>query len=132
MQTSANQFVRIAALAALVFMGASAQAKDENRVKLEGRLNGPTLADGKAKYEQRGDGRRKFSVEVEDTIPGAVHTIVVMRGGVPGASVDAQANALGVVDLNLDTDLGQAVAVLQAGDQIVVWVMGRPIVAGRL
>ncbi len=132
MRSLSNPLFRMTALAIAVFIGTTAQAKDENRVKLEGRLNGPTLADGKAKYEQRGDGRRKFSVEVEDTIPNAVHTIVVLRGGVAGASIDARANSLGVVDLNLDTDLGHSVAVLRPGDQIVVWVMGQPLVAGQL
>lgn len=69
------------ALAAISFQAASAASnRGGNDFRTRARLNGNTLASGKADYRERdrnGTVEQRFSVEVEDATPGAVMQIHV-------------------------------------------------------
>lgn len=119
-------------LACVILLQADlAKAGDDNRVRLEGRLSGRTLASGKAKFESR-DGRAKLSAEVEDTTPGSTVVVIARRGSSVITLGAVPTNAFGVADLNLDTDLGHTVPTLKAGDVIEVQMNGQTLVSGRL
>jgi hypothetical protein len=70
----------IAMILAILALPSIASASDEDRLRVEARLFGPTPLKGKARYEerQRSNGlERRFKVEVERGVPGSVHTILV-------------------------------------------------------
>lgn len=82
---------------------------------------------GKAKYEQRGN-RRKFSYELQNGVPGSVVS-VRRAGSVVGTfTVDA----FGRGKFELDTNLGQSVSIMAAGDVIEAWLGENPLMSDSL
>jgi hypothetical protein len=90
-------------------------------IRLRADLN-PTaaggMADGHADWRSRG-GRRQFSIEVEDVQRDGVGRARVVRAGTVVWTRSITISG-GFADLNLDTQNGQAVPSLQAGDVVQV------------
>jgi hypothetical protein len=122
----------IAALSAAAIVGADAfgvfAAGVGGSTKAEVRMTvvdmpANALASGKAKSEQRPD-RTRFSVEVEDmqTAPGA-YMVRVTRGGVEvagTAGITVVVDTLGFGERELNTQDGDTVSVILAGDLVEV------------
>jgi hypothetical protein len=82
---------------------------------------------GKAKYEQRGN-RRKFSYELQNGVPGSVITVRLGNAVLGTFTV----NALRRGKFELDTNLGQAVPVMAAGNRIDAWLGQSILMSGTL
>lgn len=100
----------------------------ESSTKVEVRLVpavgvGEDLASGRAKGEQRPD-RTRFAVEVEDVSNSSgLHSVRVTRAGVPvpdSAGLTMNVDALGFGELELNTQDGDTVPVVLAGDLVEV------------
>ena len=111
-----------------------------DRVRLRARLelvDGSDDGSGNAKWESRAD-RVRLSVEVEDL--GADRTLILdvtrlVDGVVTNVfTVTITTDAVGFVDLNLDSRLGDAVPELQAGDTVSVTdaATAEPVLVGVL
>lgn len=101
------------------------------RLKMETRLNGPTLASGKAKYESRGN-RRKFNANIEDTAPAMVFTVMIRRGGQAFIAGTFTTNQFGQGGLDIDTGEGFQVPTLMLGDIVEIRMGGVVVVSGAL
>lgn len=123
----------VAALAAFTLLLTAANVSyAQQRVKLEARLSGNTLASGKAKFENRGN-RQKFSVEIEDARPNTAYQVDISNAAGRVFRAVVTTNALGGFDLNRDTLLGQSVPSISRGDAVAVSVAstGSVILRGR-
>ncbi|WP_146522391.1 hypothetical protein [Stieleria varia] len=122
-------------VAAMLFLG-QASAEAQNRVRLETDLS-PTsfarqvepLASGAVKYEEKGS-VRKFSCEMEDLF--FVQTVIVRRGSIVLGILDV--DNFGMIDLNLETELGDRITRMRAGNVIRVYDFdtGRQLFFARL
>ncbi|RMH29180.1 MAG: hypothetical protein D6693_02415 [Planctomycetota bacterium] len=93
--------VAVIATTAAAFVGATATA-GAGDVKMEARLSGPTLASGKARYEERMKKNvleQRFKVQIEDAAPNADFAVVV--AGVTVGVITT--NDLGMGELQLRT-----------------------------
>ena len=127
-------------IASGVLMGRTRGGGNADRVRLRARLelvDGSDDGSGNAKWESRAD-RVRLSVEVEDL--GADRTLIVdvtrlVDGvGTNVFTVTITTDAVGFVDLNLDSRLGDAVPELLAGDTVSVTdaATGEPVLVGVL
>ena len=105
-----------------------------DEIRLEVRLTATDVnrrASGTAKYEQRPD-RRRFGTEVEGVAVNGTGRVNVNRAGTNMLNRPIQiVNGFG--DLNLDTQNGQTVPQLKAGDNVRVYnAKGQLILRGKL
>lgn len=102
------------------------------RVRLEARLTGPTLASGQAKFEQRG-ARRKYNVELEDAARNTLYKVTIRRGTRTINGGSFRTNRFGRGGIDLDTAEGDAVnLVLRVGDRVEIRRGSRVIVSGAM
>ncbi len=90
---------------------------DVMQIRLQAKLSGSKqnpLASGNAKWEKRAR-RLKFSVEVEDVKSSGKHEVLV-----DGITVGTVMVKDGIGDLNLDTEFGQRVPQMKAGQRVHV------------
>jgi predicted PilT family ATPase len=124
-------FVLVALVAAILVGGfhQGALAKGTKTViALSPSINFPN-AKGKAVYKVNG-AEREFQVEVENIKKLAGKSVGVFVNGVQVGS--AKVNALGEARLNLNTNLGNAVPSIKAGDRVQVKTgAGKLIVSGK-
>jgi len=121
----------LAALVAAVLLGGYSQGAfakgggTKTRINLTAAAGYPT-AKGKATYKVNGS-EREFQVEVENIkqLAGKKVGIFVNGAQVGSAAVDA----LGAARLNLNSDLGNAVPAIKAGDKVEVRKSGGALVA---
>lgn len=128
-----NLFGLTLAVVGMAFLAADAtQAMAQsggNRVRLEARMSGGG-AQSKARYEERTarPNRRKFTFELEKGTAGTVITVKHNGSDLGTRTIDAFGNA----KIDVDTNEGDAVGAMAAGDEISVWVGGVQVMSGNL
>ena len=123
----------LAKIVALIFLAMcfSPNQTVAQRTRLEARLGGPTLASGKAKFEQRGN-RMKYNVELEDALRNTNYSVIIKRGTSSMNGGKIRTNRFGSGEIDLDTTEGDQLKQLREGDVIQIWQGNRVVVSGRL
>ncbi len=125
-----TNLVKIATLLFIAMLFSTDQAVAQ-RTRLEARLGGPTLASGKAKFEQRGR-RMKYNVELEDALRNTTYTVVIKRGASSMNGGAIRTNRFGFGEIDLDTTEGDQLRQLREGDVVQILIGNRVVVSGRL
>ena len=108
--------------------------QNNNEVRLRARLTGPvgSAAEGNADFRSDSRGRMRLNVEVEHvSLPaGTMLTVSLTHAGVTSPIGSIKLSALGAGELELNSQDGDTVPVVQAGDTITVSNGGTTILVG--